>query len=98
MFRNNRTPLYIFLLTFILGLIGFILNQSLFADYEELSKQQIDKLLRVMQLVKYYYVEDVEWNKAVEGAITGMLSELDPHSVYIEPQKVEKNKEDLSGK
>lgn len=98
MFRNNKTPFYVFLLTLILGLVGFILNQNLFADYEELSKQQIDKFLRVMQLVKYYYVEDVEWDKAVEGAITGMLSELDPHSVYIEPQKVERNKEDLSGK
>jgi carboxyl-terminal processing protease len=98
MFRNNKTPLYVFLFTLILGLIGFTLNQNLFADYEELSKQQIDKILRVMQLVKYYYVEDVEWDKAVEGAITGMLSELDPHSVYIEPQKVERNKEDLSGK
>lgn len=98
MFRNNKTPFYVFLLTLILGLVGFILNQNLFADYEELSKQQIDKILRVMQLVKYYYVEEVEWDKAVEGAITGMLSELDPHSVYIEPQKVERNKEDLSGK
>lgn len=98
MVHRHKTPFYVFLLTVIFGLIGLILNQNLFADYEELSKQQIDKILRVMQLVKYYYVEDVEWNKAVEGAITGMLSELDPHSVYIEPQKVEKNKEDLSGK
>ena len=98
MFRNNKTPFYVFLLTLTLGLIGFILNQNLFADYEELSKQQIDKILRVMQLVRYYYVEEVEWDQAVEGAITGMLSELDPHSVYIEPKKVERNKEDLSGK
>jgi hypothetical protein len=28
------------------------LNQNLFADYEDLSRQQIDKVLRVMQLIK----------------------------------------------
>jgi len=98
MFRGQKTSIYVLILTIIFGTIGFFLNQNLFADYEDLSRQQIDKVLRVMQLIKYYYVEDVEWNKTVEGAITGMLSELDPHSVYIEPKKVERNKEDFSGK
>lgn len=98
MLRNRKTPYYVLILIIFFGIVGVLLNQNLLADYEELSRQQIDKVLRVMQLVKYYYVEDVEWDKAVQGAISGMLAELDPHSVYIEPKRVERNKEDFSGK
>ncbi|UCF62989.1 MAG: S41 family peptidase [bacterium] len=98
MLQNRKTPYYVLVITLFFGIIGVLLNQNVLADYEDLSRQQIDKVLRVMQLVKYYYVEDVEWDKAVEGAISGMLAELDPHSVYIEPKRVERNKEDFSGK
>ncbi|MBN2366319.1 MAG: S41 family peptidase [Calditrichaeota bacterium] len=98
MSQFKKTPYYVLIITFIFGVIGVFLNQSVFADYEDLSREQLDKFLRVVSLVKYYYVEDVKWETAVQGAISGMLSELDPHSVYIEPRKVERNKEDFSGK
>ncbi len=98
MSRYKKTPYYVLIITFIFGIIGVFLNRSVFADYEDLSREQLDKFLRVVSLVKYYYVEDVKWDEAVQGAISGMLSELDPHSVYIEPKKVERNKEDFSGK
>lgn len=98
MVQNRRTSVYVILLLLVFGAIGFFLNQNVFADFEDLYKAQINKILRVSQLVDYYYVEDVDWSKASEGAITGMLSELDPHSVYIEPKKVNRNKEDFSGK
>ena len=98
MFHNRRTSFYIISLLIIFGIVGFFLNQSVFADFEELYKDQISKILRVAQLVNYYYVEDVNWDKAGEGAISGMLSKLDPHSVYIEPKKVDQNREDFSGK
>jgi carboxyl-terminal processing protease len=97
MISNKKTSFYVIILVLIFGSIGIILNQNLFADYEDLSRKQVDKILRVIQLVKYYYVEDVEWDVAIEGAISGLLSRLDPHSVYIEPKKVERNKEDFSG-
>ncbi len=98
MFRNKKIPYYVLILTFLFGAIGVFLNQNVLADYEDASRQQLDKFLRVISLVKYYYVEDVQWDKAVQGAISGLLAELDPHSVYIEPRKVEQNKEDFSGK
>ncbi len=95
--RNRRTPYYIIIALVILGTFGFFLNQQGLADIQDLSKSQIDKFFRVVQLVKYYYVEDVKWGDAMQGAISGMLAKLDPHSVYIEPKKVEQNKEDFSG-
>jgi len=37
--------------------------------------------------VKQDYVEDVEDTKLLEGAIRGMLSSLDPHSAYLNPEE-----------
>jgi carboxyl-terminal processing protease len=39
----------------------------------------------VLSVVKRDYVSDIENKKIVEGAIKGMLSTLDPHSGYLDP-------------
>jgi len=39
----------------------------------------------VLSVVKRDYVSDVENKKIVEGAIKGMLTTLDPHSGYLDP-------------
>ncbi len=98
MISHKKTSFYVLILTLIFGAIGILLNKNLFADYEQFSRDHWEKIQRVIQLVNYYYVEDIEWDDAVEGAISGLLSRLDPHSVYIEPKKAERNKEDFSGK
>ncbi|MFZ0390439.1 MAG: S41 family peptidase [Calditrichia bacterium] len=97
MLRDRRTPYFLLLIMFVLGSIAFFLNQNVIADVQDLSKKEFNKFFRVVQLLKFYYVEDIEWDTAMEGAISGMLQKLDPHSVYIEPKKAEKNKENFSG-
>ena len=37
----------------------------------------------VMGIIKQKYVEKVDDKKLLEGAISGMLSSLDPHSAYL---------------
>jgi hypothetical protein len=51
MFQNRRTSIYVISLLLIFGVVGFLLNQSVFADFEEAYKVQINKILRVAQLV-----------------------------------------------
>ncbi len=48
------------------------------------SGPQFGKLMAVYQLVKAQYVETVDDEKLVNGAINGMLASLDPHSSYLE--------------
>lgn len=48
------------------------------------SGPQFGKLFAVYQLIKSQYVEPVEDEKLLTGAIDGMLSSLDPHSSYLE--------------
>lgn len=45
---------------------------------------QFSRLLSVYQLVKAQYVENVDDEKLIAGAINGMLESLDPHSSYLE--------------
>jgi carboxyl-terminal processing protease len=44
-----------------------------------------DQLARVLVLVENQYVEPAQRQKVVEGAIKGMVAELDPHSAYMPP-------------
>jgi len=55
------------------------------------------KFNTLMQLINYYYVEDVDQPKLTEDAIVAVLKELDPHSVYISKDEVEKTNEPLVG-
>ncbi len=45
----------------------------------------LDQLARVLVLVENQYVEPAQRNKVAEGAIKGMVAELDPHSAYMTP-------------
>ena len=51
----------------------------------------------IMAIVNENYVEEVDWDKTMEGAYRGLLEELDPHSVYIEKEDREKIEEDFKG-
>ncbi len=48
------------------------------------SGPQFGKLVAVYQLIKANYVEPVDDNKLLKGAIDGMLTSLDPHSSYLD--------------
>lgn len=54
-------------------------------------------LQEVMDLLKYKYVDTLDLGEAQEEAIEGLLSHLDPHSIYIPPAKVQAINEDLEG-
>jgi carboxyl-terminal processing protease len=44
-----------------------------------------DQMARVLVLVENQYVEPAQRSKVIEGAIKGMVAELDPHSAYMAP-------------
>lgn len=56
-----------------------------------------DKLDEVMRYIDYKYVDDVKKEKLTESAINQILSELDPHSVYIPRSEYADEHEALKG-
>jgi carboxyl-terminal processing protease len=78
-----------------LGLFaGAMLNTLISGDsiYE-----QIGKFKDVLSITEKYYVEDVDTQKLTESAITGMLDELDPHSVYLPASQMRRVTEEFQG-
>lgn len=55
------------------------------------------KFGRLLRLVESFYVDTTNINNLTEKAIVSLLQELDPHSVYISKEEVEKMNEPLQG-
>ncbi len=46
----------------------------------------LKRFSQVMDMVETYYVRDVDRKELVDGAVKGMLQELDPHSAYMDKE------------
>lgn len=55
----------------------------------EFSLQELRSFVTALGHIRRAYVEEVDDKTLLENAIKGMLSELDPHSNYLEPQSFE---------
>ena len=65
--------------------------------YNETFNLHVQKINYLLQLVRNFYVDTVNFNKLVEKGTVEMLKELDPHSVYIPKEEVAKTNEPLQG-
>lgn len=60
--------------------------------------EDINTFAKVYAITKNYYVESVEDTKLMKGAINGMLSNLDPHSTFLDAKEFKSLSERTSGK
>ncbi len=85
-----------YILVLLLGVLvgaGITLDMTVLAERKEtgeaLSPLPLDELrtfTEVFSRIKSDYVESVEDTKLLKDAIQGMLSGLDPHSTYLDPE------------
>ncbi|MCK9617326.1 MAG: S41 family peptidase [Lentimicrobiaceae bacterium] len=94
---NNRFFFFSKYLVLIL-VIGLFTNtrNGLAQSYD--SRQTVQKFATAMQIIRFAYVDSVNEAKLTETAITEMLKELDPHSVYISKEELREANEPLEGK
>lgn len=78
-----------FILLSILGFHKFTMSQVFNEDVYKFSK--------TLGLIENFYVDTVNKSNLVEDAIISMLKDLDPHSVYISKEDVQKMNEPLQG-
>jgi len=92
------TPL-LYSLVLVIGMIlGFNLKDTL-RNKRDLSTviQRNDRLEEIIELIKQKYVDTINTNLLYEDAVTGLLSPLDPHTVYIPANELQEVNNDLDG-
>lgn len=68
-----------------------------FVQAQRMPSLEEKKLLNAIGAIQALYVDTVNENKVVNAALTAMMKALDPHSVYIPKEEVERTNEPLQG-
>lgn len=90
-----KTCLYGALLLFASSLYAATTEEN---KEEKLPLLDLQKFTRLIDYVKEYYVNAVDDNTLFENAMRGMLSGLDPHSMYFNKEEFTGLKENTTGK
>ncbi|WP_458525185.1 S41 family peptidase [Onishia taeanensis] len=64
---------------------------------DDLPLADVQTFAEVFERIKRTYVDDVDDSTLLHNAMRGMLSELDPHSTYLDPQEFQSLKETTEG-
>jgi len=91
----NKLKLPIVVLVLTVGIVIGIQFQELFSS--DTLHDNIEKLSDILKITQNSYVEKVDTPKLVEAAIKGILNELDPHSVYIDAERLQAVEESFRG-
>ncbi len=88
----------IFSLVMILGMvIGYKLRENTSGGDSFLKNNDRTPLEEALSLIQNKYVDKVHLDSIEAPAISGVLDQLDPHSIYIPATNVESMNEDLQG-
>ncbi len=63
----------------------------------EITYRQLEVFSNVLSILQDNYVEEIDSNETINGAIKGMLYNLDPHSAYLEPDDFQELQEETHG-
>lgn len=96
MFKNNFCKKSFRALIIVLAAVLTFQPVAEINAQEAVQKNQM-KFGRLLRLVDGYYVDSADVDDLTEKAIIHLLSELDPHSVYISKEEVERMNEPLQG-
>ena len=84
-------------LKYILFAIFIILLVVAFSNNTNNYIKKLKTLTQVIRLINENYVDDVDMNEVLDGAIIGLLDKLDPHSSYLTSELLEEMQENFSG-
>ena len=79
----------------LLFFLAVTFGQGMATDEERYSP--LKRFSQVLDLVERYYVQDVDRNEMIQGAINGMLQQLDPHSSFMSQDAFREMQIDTSG-
>ena len=96
--NKKNLPLFLAFAVVFGILIGMSFSGSThnFVSFSKSASQE-QKIKKLINFIENDYVDKVSTDKLLDGAITQMLGQLDPHSVYISKEKLQDVKENMQG-
>ncbi len=94
---RKRTTLLPPLLFCLIALLTGLIHPPEVQATDNNRRKITETFVSILTLVSNNYVEEVAADSLIEGAITGMLEGLDPHSNYIDPDRYERMSENYRG-
>lgn len=97
--NKNSLPIYLSIAVVFGILIGAFFNGGSGVGFSFVGKTPSEiKIKRLIDYIQRDYVDTVNTDGLLDGAITQMLSKLDPHSVYIPKENLQAVTENMQGK
>tara|TARA_Y100000389_G_scaffold202973_1_gene249931 strand:- start:1844 stop:3430 length:1587 start_codon:yes stop_codon:yes gene_type:complete len=95
--KNNN--LHLWIIVPISLFLGFIIgnNQQLVFNATSFEISSSQKLKRFIQFIETNYVDEIDIDSLVNKIIDNSISQLDPHSVYIPKEEMQKISEEMQG-
>jgi len=95
--KTNPYSPFIYALILSFGvMLGFIVN-SMTSGKQSIAHRGYDKIEDILNYIDQKYVDTINRTQLMDKTIDKMLSNLDPHSVYIPAQDVSEANEGLEG-
>jgi carboxyl-terminal processing protease len=94
---NKKRAILIFLLIIAVALTGILIGRWSGMGAEEEGYEDLKIFTEAFSLVRKNYVEEVKTKDLVYGAIKGMLSSLDPHSGFLNPEAYKEMQAETKG-
>lgn len=86
----------------VMVVVGLLVSLSPFGRKIAANGNDLFLKLKVLNdiigIVNDYYVDVPDWDEVMEGAYSGLLEQLDPHSFYIEKKELSGINEEFTGK
>src|SRR6266542_2846772 len=94
--RSHRFVILVSVLSTFLG-IAFVAGGAAALPKKYSPYHKLNIFTRVLSYVENNYVENVDQDELIYGAIRGMLETLDPHTSFLKPDQYKEMKIDTSG-
>lgn len=95
--QNNNTPLYLGIAVAVGILLGSILNFNNRSGFVFSRSAEEAKIKRLIDYIQYDYVDPVDTEYLLDGAISHVVNKLDPHSVYFTKEELQQENEQFQG-
>lgn len=96
--RNNRYAPVLMAISMVIGIvIGTFYANHFSGNRLNIINSGSNRLNNLLHIINDQYVDEVNIDSLVDKAIPQILSELDPHSVYINAKDVQTLNDDLKG-